>query len=616
MRTRAIRRVGEQGSIPLMMAVSVALTVGGFVATVMTVTSNEVFKARQDSYRIRSEMIADLGLEEGVAWVHRAQRLASLNSPFAAFDSLSEDEWTPIVEEEAAESEGQRVGTYSVWARLRPGSSGNALARDIEIRSLGRFDVGEGDLAYDEGGVERRLVARSEMAPAELFDYSYFLNNWGWFYGDSIVTNGNVRSNGQFDAGDTAATVNGTPRYRRVIKNGTNFSLQDKQDDGGVYSGWDIVGTGRLRGMGATAANQYEFQETLEMPNLTELGLYESLAKTKGSTVRVSEGLSTARTINAVFGDDSGESGNLYLVGTTAKPIVINGPIVARGHVFIKGVVSGQGAIYAGGNIYVGDDVTYLNPPATTRPTSNDKSVVEAWISANATRDTLGLYAREHIVIGNQTTSDFQNYVNPWLSDTRNQSKEDSGKDNIPNTKKGRDGVAGTDDDDALEGNNTWDVERYTAEHAAQGLIPAGRNVGDAIPGSGEDIDGDGKFDGTTAMTELAMSTTAWNTTWGGNKPSGRTYAQESTNNIARLDAAFYTNHTLAARVVNSGGTIQWNGSMVARNEAIVYTASRMEMNHDARLYGGGELFHYNLPKKFMPIRTWPVFSSESGAQP
>lgn len=610
---RSKRKAGEQGSIPLMMAVSVALTVGGFVATVMTVTSGEVFKARQDSYRIRSEMIADLALEEGVAWVRRAQSLASMNAPFAAFDNLSEDDWTPIFEDEPAESEGVRVGTYSVWVRLRP--SANILARDIEIRALGRYDVGAGELAYDDGGIERRLVARSEMAPSDLFDYAYFLNNWGWFYGDSIIANGNVRANGQFDAGGTAATVNGTPRYARVLKNGTNYSLQDKQDDGGIYAGWDIVGVNRLRGMGAQAANQYTFQEPLTMPNLTELGLYESIAKTKSSTVRVSAGLSSPRTINAVFGDDPGESGNLYLVGTASNPIVLNGPIVARGHVFIKGVVSGQGAIYAGGNIYVGDDITYLNPPATPRPSSTDKALVEAWIAANATRDTLGLYAREHIVIGNATTSDFRNHVDGWLNDSRNGSKEDAGKDNIPNTKNGRDGIAGTDDDDVLEGNNAWDVERYNAEHQAQGLIPAGRKVGDPIPGTGEDIDGDGAYDGTTSLSELEMPSTAWSGSWGGNKPSGRTYAQESTNNIARLDAAFYTNHTLAARVVNSGGTIQWNGSMVARNEAIVYTASRLEMNHDARLYGGGELFHYNLPKEFMPIRTWPLYASSSEAE-
>ncbi len=44
-------------------------------------------------------------------------------------------------------------------------------------------------------------------------------------------------------------------------------------------------------------------------------------------------------------------------------------------------------------------------------------------------------------------------------------------------------------------GNGVFDVETYTQQHADQGLVPLGSQIGDVIPGSGEDLDADGRFD-------------------------------------------------------------------------------------------------------------------------
>ena len=38
-----------------------------------------------------------------------------------------------------------------------------------------------------------------ENSPAKVFDYSYFIINWGWFYGTPITSYGDARSNGRFD---------------------------------------------------------------------------------------------------------------------------------------------------------------------------------------------------------------------------------------------------------------------------------------------------------------------------------------------------------------------------------------------------------------------------------
>ena len=53
-----------------------------------------------------------------------------------------------------------------------------------------------------------------------MFDYGYFINNWGWFYGNTIECYGNARSNGQFDVHGYSPTVTGQPVYDDVAWNG------------------------------------------------------------------------------------------------------------------------------------------------------------------------------------------------------------------------------------------------------------------------------------------------------------------------------------------------------------------------------------------------------------
>ena len=50
-------------------------------------------------------------------------------------------------------------------------------------------------------------------------------------------------------------------------------------------------------------------------------------------------------------------------------------------------------------------------------------------------------------------------------------------------------------DSEDANGNGVFDVETYTQQHVDQGLLPLGSQIGDIIPGTGEDLDGDGRFD-------------------------------------------------------------------------------------------------------------------------
>lgn len=241
--------------------------------------------------------------------------------------------------------------------------------------------------------------------PATIFDYGYFVNNWGWFYGHDITANGDVRSNGRFDFREG-------PRV-----------------EGDIYSCFEIDDGGDgIRGSGGEVENQHPYSTKLPMANLHDLSYYENKAKTEGGTLVV-DGVTL---VNGVFGDDAGESGNIVLIGTHSNPIEIDGTVVIRGDVVIKGVINGQGTIYAGRNVYVANDITYKNTPNSPRPASDNPETVDGWVNANKDKDLVGFAARENVVLGDYTSQTGGSwYSNYWLF---SMGKEDAGKDGIPDT--------------------------------------------------------------------------------------------------------------------------------------------------------------------------------------
>jgi hypothetical protein len=387
-------------------------------------------------------------------------------------------------------------------------------------------------------------------------------------------------------------------------------------NDGGVFAGWDIVDAHNLQGNGGRPENQHQFVEGVPMPNLTDLASYEAAAVAAGSSITIGGVTMT----NSVYGDEPGELQHLYLVGTVASPIVLDGPVVVRGDVVIRGVVTGQGAIYSGGNVFCPNSITYLNPPTTARPADNSQATTEAWLSANAGKDFLGLFARENVVVGDYTHHWWQSYVGQWLNSPMNASAEDAGEDGMPNTRAGRDGVLGTSDDDVLEGDGVFTIDHYTQQDHDLGLIPAGHAVGDPIPGTGEDIDGDGVYDPTLTLADMALAAPLTSANFGGNLPPGgvATYSSIASLYANRLDAVFYTNHALSWLVLGATPA-QINGAIISRNENMIYGTPTLEVNYDDRLLGGNTgLAAALLPRELAPMEVvrWTTLDRDPHRHP
>ena len=204
---------------------------------------------------------------------------------------------------------------------------------------------------------------------SKVFDYAYFVNNYGWFEGSTITANGAVRANGDMSLsqspkvnGDVFAARNDELNVPGDIKNGTGTMdnkstyrstqygtsnrarpLQVTHDDGGYNAPATVTSadlTARLHG---------NLREGLDMPWISGLNEYIEYGKELKSTL--SQGgnyyINNGNSGDPNYGyyQGTGPSGDptlpdnhaLVLEGTQSNPIRINGPVVVSNDVVIKG---------------------------------------------------------------------------------------------------------------------------------------------------------------------------------------------------------------------------------------------------------------------------------------
>lgn len=308
-------------------------------------------------------------------------------------------------------------GTGKAWiASIDSTDEGNMLApRSITL-----------DAKATVGGVTKRIRATYEIAlgMSDIFRYVYFVNNYGWMTNGPnsfIQIDGEVRSNGDFTFdgnldrlymdGDLYASTNPGLVNPLTQEPAEGLLQGDPTEDwfgpgSGYFIGWGKLTTRPERrltfpgqptiGGGPTEylpygsgwdtdypQQRFERQTTQDIPYLGNLDLYKNLALSHGDGAGSSliynapgaDGLygtndDVRTTMNAV----SEQSGPMILVGTKAKPLVIDGPVVINGDVIIRGYVTGQGTIYAGRNVHVVGNVRYLYPPVWPRLIRNNQT--------------------------------------------------------------------------------------------------------------------------------------------------------------------------------------------------------------------------------------------------
>ena len=422
---------------------------------------------------------------------------------------------------------------------------------------------------------------------SKVFDYAYFVNNYGWFEGSTITANGGVRANGDMSLsqspkvnGDVYAAVNeelGVPgditngqgtmdnknTYRSTQYGTTDRArpLQKSSDDGG-YDAPDTVTSADL-----TKRLHANLSEGIDMPWISGLNDYIAYGKELKSTL--SQG-GTYYINNANSGDPNygyyqgpGPSGDptlpdnhaLVLEGTQSNPIRINGPVVVSNDVVIKGYVTGQGTIYSSRNIHIVGNIQYVNPPNWANKTA-------AAGNGNSTKDLLCLAAKGNIVMGDCTASGWldntlkkvltqQPYVQPYA-------------------------CAQADDGSWIDG----DI----------GYPKAGNTV---FAGNYTSADGGNKV-AQQAVYQQKYVNGRWQNVldhYNYSAATGRRYydsvvppnvISSRASTITQIDAVLYNNHGIFGKL----GQCTINGSLVCRNEGMIFSG-KLYLNRDYRLYSG-----------------------------
>jgi hypothetical protein len=401
-------------------------------------------------------------------------------------------------------------------------------------------------------------TVRHGLDPSRVFDYAYFVNNFGWFQGNGCIANGDIRANGnmQLDSyslinGSAYAAINsllnangtitilggGTTRhqtladYRRGAPQRARPTnpASDKADEPWPM-GYD----------GESALRQHG--DVLDMPYLGDLAGYIELAESHHGTIRQQNRL----LVDACYdgpgpsGQENGPDKGCLILDGTQHPIEISGPVVVKGDVIIKGTVTGQGAIYAGRNIHIIGNLTYKHPPSWNKPDNNPTNTAKQ----NIDKDMIALAAKGNIVLGDYTAQ-------TWQQNTRN-----------------------------------YITPPFVAPYAC--------DASDADIGYPAVFDGDYTArDGgekLTVKTEQVYNPATrkyeWVTTYG---RAARKYYESaigdtllqglSPTTITQIDSVLYNNHAIMGTI----GQCVFNGSLVCRDEGIIYNSS-VTFNWDIRL--------------------------------
>jgi hypothetical protein len=431
----------------------------------------------------------------------------------------------------------------------------------------------------------------------KVFDYAYFLNNWGWwYYAGGEQCPGSMRSNGRFDLRKIYGPLSPWSPSGAVRVDGSIEAHLDVD-----YHGYSPDGLAGLKK--APEYTEPYKKPNLEkelIPNLQNMDYYKKIAEGYNPDTKTYDHAkgkinigNKVFTDDGVFGDDEPNE-NLILIGTKDAPIEIHDAVVINGNLAMKGYVKTYGkdaehpfaSVYVGRNMYVAGDIQYLDgsdwsaypkwqksagtdykDPANNvfNIKDNDDSLpgkpkMDNWVGSNSTKSLLSVAAKGGLVYGNYSSRSW--YSEYYLFGMGN---EDVGADGIPDTS------------DAGEGDRIFQQET-------------------------EDLDGDGKFrnndynwkDITTTGGNSKNSAPLENFDGlrrdGGdsgplwdpmNKITINHYYETATNMISTVEGVYYTQHFLAGRVANSP---KFHGSLISKDEAIVYSGT-LQLMQDTRYH-------------------------------
>ncbi len=497
--------------------------------------------------------------------------------------------------------------------------SNNASIAVVPIVATAKYTYPDG--LSEHATIQERVCFSTGQS--HVFDYAYFVNNYGWMNGSSIIINGDMRANGNVNVNQSvvngfiyaaaneelnvdgyitlsSAKIYSQSHYRSQAGNSARVD-KTEYDIPGAYNAPKNAATGQpstgtsltlSRSTRALGTNRMgsdtiisEAADPIPMPYVSDLSAYVEYAQELGGTLKCpaysytdSAGTShkiNASTVNAHY-DGVGPSGNaaladngsIVLIGTQANPIEVNGPVVVDSDVIIKGYVKGQGTIYSGRNIHIIGDLRYLNAPTWSH--SGNQTTSKREIEANEKKDLLGLVAKGNIVIGDCSSSTWHSSVDKYIN-----------------------------------GGSSSVVEKYTCDESDQdigypypekfcGSYTAVETTGSKLKVRTDNVvvgthtettyDKKGRATGTKVVEDKKLQlVNAANRKYYETVCDDKILSSLATA-VTRIDGVLYNNHGIFGAIGSGSGVFNLNGSIVCRDEGLIGSGGGIRFNWDMRL--------------------------------
>lgn len=244
-----------------------ALIVSFIVLTLVSVAAVSYIDMSTTTVRASSRLtnevqathLAEAGVQAG---------LISLWRPFARDQDFEEMEnlcagASAASPENAMEGEMPGQGRYASGVVRFFSPQGDVYSRFVTVRSVGWIDR-DGDGELDEGEPSKTIdvTGQFQLARSQVFDYTYFINNYGWMDGfnqSDLIVNGDMRANGNFDFLNGTPTVNGTViaanNTRLADRNGGRINQPPLKWTNSTYASWNPTAPPQRSGETTTAYN-------------------------------------------------------------------------------------------------------------------------------------------------------------------------------------------------------------------------------------------------------------------------------------------------------------------------------------------------------------------------
>jgi hypothetical protein len=481
------------------------------------------------------------------------------------------------------------VGRYSAGVIAYEEPEGDPFVRNVTIRSVGWVDSNDDGQLND--GEARKIVdvnARYELARSAVFDYTYFVNNYGWMDGfgpTQLIVNGDMRANANFDFLNGSPTVNGsvyaavndklTPAATGLINTGpvkstnavyTAAQAADRRmrqaytaslagtkgsetyekwrdfvfdSEGSIvsgrYAGAVLADSTGYRGWTRTSSGATAATTTLDttptkeiiMPDLSDLDYYQNLSSTY-----VNE--------KATFADG------------TANPEAGKGAYLEVWDATLAGGAGAYKRLDTNGNV----SGSVMVVGSSTRPikihgpvTVSQDVVIKGVVQGQGT-----LYAGRNVhIVGSVTYKDEPDFRGTNLQTIDN-----------ANEKKDFLGLAARAS--VVFGNPKTFADPYPLKYMKPPFTKARVDeAGNTIPAyNATEVDGTGKKKYQSTFGDDALHAIA----------SG----------INQVDAIVYTNFVGGGNLGTGGGGVKFNGTIISRDEAMVIWSLPVTQNYDNRI--------------------------------